>query len=763
MYTLRAVIKAKPFPSLPSLSTLSRPKSWAVCSAFGLILSCVSVEAQSGALSNLVATDMSPVFDTDVTTYSVPKPASCTVPITATVAHPTNKTKLYIGGTQVTSGSTLNTWVCDGNEEVNIVIYDNWTEIGRYTITAVDLLPGLPPPLPISGKLTDVTIAYPLTPAFDPNVTEYTISRPSDCSVPIAAIAENADESHFRMYVANTPVASGETVNAWVCDGNDTIDIFIYDDWNEVGHYSIAVVGDMPPPSPDPEDPPPPTPILEPTPTPEPVPTSPPIPSQVSPVNDRIMTIRFLEEATFGPTHASIAEVQSKGFNYWMAEQANLPPSPITDTHEVMQLQSEHFLNMYHGADQLRQRMEFALSQLLVISANKNIYGEELVPYVRLLSKHAFGNYRSLLRDITLSPTMGKYLDLANSMKSSDSTSPNENYARELMQLFTIGLVELNQDGSTKLNAQGQPIPTYDQHTLREIARALTGWTYPTRPGETPDGNNWEYFVGLMEPRPENHDTGTKTLLNGTVIPAGQTVTQDLDAVLDNLFQHPNLPPFLATRLIRSLVTSNPSPAYITRVADVFANNGQGVRGDLWAVLKAVLTDTEATHPPLAQSGHLKDLILHLTSLGRALGAQVTDPNQFLYILSDLGQGVLEPNTVFSFYSPLGRLPGHPNLFGPEFQIYSPGSAIERANFIYQILVGELQGAFHVDLAPFIAVADNPASLVEKVNQVLLQGRMSSEMKQILITAAEASDEPEQRAIGTLYLTAISSEFSVQH
>jgi uncharacterized protein (DUF1800 family) len=421
---------------------------------------------------------------------------------------------------------------------------------------------------------------------------------------------------------------------------------------------------------------------------------------------------------------------------------------------------SQEFLNMANGQDQLRQRMAFALSQLFVVSSDKNINGEELEPWVQLLSRNAFGNFRQLLKEVTFSPTMGKYLDLANSMKASASTSPNENYAREVMQLFTIGLKQLNPDGSVKLDGQGQPIPTYDQNSLREVARALTGLTYPTAPGKTAQSNNWEYFVGLMEYRQANHDTAAKTLPTGVVLPAGQTVKQDIDAVIDMLYTHPNTAPFIATRLIRHFVTSNPSPAYIQRVADVFVDNGQGVRGDLWAVLKAVLTDAEATAAASAQRGHLKDPVLHTLNLGRALGAQITDPNTFMYSLRQLGEQVLSSTTVFNFYSPLAPLPGNPQLYGPEFQIYSPGLAIQRANFIQQILSGQLGASFGLNISPFTALANNPTALVEKVNQVLLFGRMSNELRQILL--AEANADPYDRVMGVLYLTAISSEFAVQ-
>src|SRR5258708_1408156 len=193
-----------------------------------------------------------------------------------------------------------------------------------------------------------------------------------------------------------------------------------------------------------------------------------------------------------------------------------------------------------------------------------------MLPWLRLLSKHAFGNYRDLLRDVSISPSMGKYLDLANSMKPGLAGGANENYPRELMQLFTIGLWQLNPDGSQVMDGSGNPVPTYDQETVRQVALALTGWTYATAPGKTAQTNNWEYFGAPMETRPGNHATTSKAFL-GCTAGAGQSVDQDLDSVLDCLMNHPNIAPFIATRLIRSLVTSNPSPGFIHRVADVFA------------------------------------------------------------------------------------------------------------------------------------------------------------------------------------------------
>lgn len=609
-----------------------------------------------------------------------------------------------------------------------------------------------------------------LSPTFDPAVYAYAIPRTEACSIPVTATL--LDPAHM-LYVANTPTASGATRNAWVCSGQNAIAVVVYQNWQEVGRYTVNLVENLPVPEPEPDPSPDPTPDPEPTPDPTPDPAPDPVPGpEPTPTPDPAPTpapdiqvieaTRFLEQATFGPTAADITALRTLGREAWLAQQFLMPESTLPDGLNASQVRARLFQNMATGPDSLRQRMMFALGQTLVVSANKNTSGEELIPWVRLLSRNAFGNYRTLLKEVTLSPTMGKFLDLANSTKATASSAPNENYARELLQLFSIGLWELHPDGGPVLDGQGQPVPTYDQARLAEFARALTGWTYPTRPGATPGSQNWEYFVGTMEPRDANHDMGAKTLLGGQVLPAGQTTEQDLEAVIDNVFQHPNVPPFVATRLIRSLVTSNPSPAYIERVANVFIDNGQGVRGDLKAVLTAILTDPEASALPAVQHGHLKDPVLHVLNLGRALGAQIGDPATFLYLFGDLGQLVLTSPTVFSFYSPLAALPGHPDLYGPEFQIYTPTLAVQRANLIHSLLSGQLGSAFSVNLAPFTALAGNPVALVEQVNQTLFQGRMSDGLRQAILDATLATSDASQRALGALYLAAISSEYAVR-
>lgn len=480
---------------------------------------------------------------------------------------------------------------------------------------------------------------------------------------------------------------------------------------------------------------------------------------------DATTAVHFLEQATFGPTALEVANVQAIGPHAWVQQQVALQESPVPDGLDGNAVRAQVYLNMANGPDQLRQRAIFALSQTIVVSANKVTNGPELTHWMRLLSRSAFGNFRQLIKDVTLSPTMGKYLDNVYNRRATMNTSPNENYARELLQLFTIGVWQLNNDGTQKLDGAGNPIPVYTQATIANFARALTGWTYPPMPGATSGNSNPEYFVGNLVPtsNANRHDTDAKTLLSGAVIPAGLTAAQEVELVVDNVFNHPNVPPFIATRLIRSLTTSNPSPAYVQRVSNAFINNGAGVRGDLAAVIAATLLDPEALTPDATLHGRLKDPILHVIGLGRALNAQLGDPNSFQYVFSNLSQRVLTPSTVFSFYSPTAKIPTAPAYFGPEFQLYPPALAVQRANFIYGILTAQFGSAFSVDMTPFRVLAGNPAALVDKVSTTLMMGRMTPQLRQILLDATNAvpANDVNQRALGAVYLAAISSEYSV--
>jgi len=467
---------------------------------------------------------------------------------------------------------------------------------------------------------------------------------------------------------------------------------------------------------------------------------------------------RLLEQGGFGPTPQSLASAQQMSAAAWVDQQLNLPETAIAVPGDMGAARTQILNRLATAPDQLRQRVIWALSQIIVISGNKNVYPDEYIPYLQLLSKHAFGNYRALLKEVTLSPQMGKYLDLANSNKPGVGGGANENFPRELLQLFSIGLTALNPDGSSR------GTPAYTQNDVRQFALALTGWTYPTAPGAAPRSNNWENFSQpAMEARPENHDTSSKTLLNGVVLPAGQTVHQDLDGVIDCVFNHPNTGPFIATRLIRHLVTSNPSPAFIARIAAVFNNNGTGVRGDLRAVVRAILLDAEAREDAApAASGRLKDPLYAYISFVRALGGNISPTTQVAWLFDRMGQAIAAPPSVFGYYSPNYRMPGNPSLFGPEFQIYTPTESVLLGNEFHQML-GSPSGDPRIDLAPFQAVAGDINQLLDLVNQRLFYGRMSTGMRTALQKAVQASYDNNQRVFTALYLSALSGQFAVQY
>lgn len=465
---------------------------------------------------------------------------------------------------------------------------------------------------------------------------------------------------------------------------------------------------------------------------------------------------RLLEQATFGPNAASLARVREIGVDAWLTEQFAMAETPVIlpEGNNNSVVRAQYMSRMTMAEDQLRQRVAYALGQIIVISMNKNVYPVEIVPYLQILSRNAFGNYRTLLGEISISPQMGKYLDMANSNRPANGSGANENYPRELLQLFTIGVWELNPDGSQRLDANERPIPAYDQATVQQLALALTGWTYAG-----PRTNNWEDFSGPMQPRDVNHDMRAKSFF-GCALPANQTTVADLDAALDCVFRHPNVAPFISTRLIRSLVTSNPSPAYIARVSAVFDNNGAGVKGDLRAVVRAILTDPEArSDAATGSSGRLRDPTLHITAFVRALNGRITPGNQLSWQMSQMAQQPLVAPSVFGFYSPTYRIP--PGVFAPEFQIYSPTEAIFRGNMLWQVITSP-GSDFVTDMTPF-TTAPNSVELINRIDQTFMYGRMPQAMRQSLANVMAAQSTPTERMHIALYLTAVSGLYVVQY
>ncbi|MFN0077105.1 MAG: DUF1800 family protein [Prosthecobacter sp.] len=469
---------------------------------------------------------------------------------------------------------------------------------------------------------------------------------------------------------------------------------------------------------------------------------------------------RFLEQTSTAPTPQTIAAVKQAGLEAYLDQQLSMPESTWGDaaTATRQSVTATYFYNLTNGQDQLRQRTLYALTQIYVCSMVKNTNGDQWVPWLQLLSRNAFGNFRTLIKEVTLSPTMAIMLDLANSSKQTATNAPNENYARELMQLFTIGLVMLNEDGTVKLDAQGQTIPTYDQTTVREMARALTGWTYPTPPGGPYKLMNPSYYPGVLEPRPTLHDTGAKTLVNDVAVPAGQSTEQDLESVVDAVFLHPNTPPFICQRLIRSLVMSHPSPAYVSDIVQVFKNDGSGTRGNLKAVIRAIIMHPAARNDSSQEvtQGRLRTPVQHWFGFMRTLGFPLATNNVYGYEFIGMGEAALAPPSVFGNYAQLYRLPGT-GITAPEFQICSAAEIVNRANSLYQFL-----NNYNNDISAWVNLAADPATLVGAVDRTLLFGRMSPELRGTVLEAVQKTADLRTRAITALYLTLMDGEFLIQ-
>jgi uncharacterized protein (DUF1800 family) len=469
---------------------------------------------------------------------------------------------------------------------------------------------------------------------------------------------------------------------------------------------------------------------------------------------------RFLQRASWGATPDSLVRLQQLGIDRWLAEQFSAPPSRYPDslmaTTSSGPAQKQFYFNAMNEPDQLRQRVAFALSQILVVSGVKTGSSQQLVPYMRLLHQHAFGNYFDLLKAVTLSPTMGRFLDMVNNVKANPARGiePNENYGRELLQLFTVGLDELNIDGTQRRDAFGKTIPAYDEETVKEFAKALTGWTYAPRPGETPRATNPSYYLEPMVAWEPNHDTSEKTLLMGQIVPPGRTAAEDLNYVIQNIAQHPNVAPFVSTRLIQRLVMGNPSAAYVGRVAQVF----QSTRGDLKSTVRAILTDPEADTPSAGQ-GKLREPVLFVLSTLRALDADVTIDNGLNGYARNMGQNLWYAPSVFNYFSPSFRVNG---IVAPEFQINTPSVALLRANFAYRAGRDSLGETARINQTHFERLASDPAQLVEALNQALLAGSMSAQMKTSIVSAISVSNDVRVRARNAIFLVAASSQFQVE-
>jgi uncharacterized protein (DUF1800 family) len=564
-------------------------------------------------------------------------------------------------------------------------------------------------------------------------------------------------------------------------------------------------------------------------------------------------TTRLLEQATWGPTTAEVARARQMGLRAFVDEQLGAQPlnaakgsnfsdlefmpddssletaCPVSrpsdpsynqsnclrDKYRIYPVQVQFFRNALAVADaadpqglarrnnQLRQRVAFALHQIFVVSNNDISHGFQMTPYLQLLDRGAFGNFRTLLGEITLNPAMGVYLN----MNESTAASPNENYAREILQLFSVGVNQLSPDGTPVLDPQGRPVPSYTQTTVNEFTRVFTGWRFSTglQVG-TPAAGAVNYRDPMVPRGGTTHDTGPKTLFatslagcpganNSTNPTNAQCARNELEAALDVVFKHPNVGPFISKQLIQHLVTSNPSPAYVGRVAAAFDDDCRGLypeslcagaRGNMKAVVRAVLLDPEARGDAKTASdyGRLREPVQYLTNILRAFNASsdgvLGQFNRAGDLPAQLDQPLFQPPTVFSYYSPDYEVPGSKTL-GPAFQILYTTTTLRRANVVNTLVyAGIATGANNpsgtqLDFAALDALSgeagktddQRATNLVNYLDTLLLHGTMSSQAREAVRTAVKsipASDAnfARKRSQAAAYLVATSPHYDVQ-
>jgi uncharacterized protein (DUF1800 family) len=523
-------------------------------------------------------------------------------------------------------------------------------------------------------------------------------------------------------------------------------------------------------------------------------------PGKPSPVN----ASRFLMQSSFGPTPQAIREVIDLGYAAWIDRQASLPPSllqpyirqikadaagphidPYYAFNEAGQfvqgsnVSTPFARNAIAAQDQLRQRVAFALSQILVISrrdANLSEKPEALTNFYDALVRHALGNYGDLLREVTFHPAMGWYLSYAGNQKADPSVPryPDENYAREFMQLFTIGLWELNPDGSHKLAGNGQPVATYDNGDITELARVFTGLYFTSPYGW--GGGGWadEHLVQPMVMYADRHDFDAKRLPHGVVIPARDATEangiQDVRDAVDALFHHSNTPPFVCRQLIQFLVTDNPAPAYVQRVQDVFVNDGAGVRGNLAAVVKAILLDPEARNQPLSPAfGKVREPVIRTMHLGRLFHLIEAHPEFVWWNWADTyyDYSIQEPlysPSVFNFYTPVYQAPGeirNAGLVSPGFQILNSYSAVSFPNLLWTYLHDGFKSGwnwnFPLDYRDTLLLAENPAALVDHFDLLVCAGSMTARTRGILLAALANPALSQKDRVALAVWTAMTS------
>lgn len=524
----------------------------------------------------------------------------------------------------------------------------------------------------------------------------------------------------------------------------------------------------------------------------------------------RVNAARFLMQAGFGPTLEDIQRVQTLGYAGWITEQMALPATRHSDyiqsiyQNMTTQRQREHYSrgggdsdpflfgnNMQtafaraaiQGSDQLRQRVAFALSQILVTSrrdANLENKCLGMADYYDIFVRNAFGNYEDVLMEVTMHPVMGRYLSHVGNQKADPSINryPDENYAREVMQLFTVGLWQLNPDGS-RILVSGQPVPTYSNEEITQLARVMTGFWFG---GDNWGGGGWteQDYATPMTLHADRHDFGAKTLLGGFVIPARaatlENAQRDVRDAIHHLFEHPNCGVFVGKQLIQFLVTDNPSPAYVQRISSVFANNGSGVRGDLGAVVRAILLDSEARGPVGAQAagfGRLKEPVIRAMSMARVFGMkQVPDLLWWDWseFYNESRQAPTNSPSVFNFYRPEYRAPGlatQNGLASPVFQITDSYSSISFPNRLWRMLEEGLsfyeQYRFPFDFRREEAFATSPERLMDHFNLLFCAGQMKASTRSVILStlAQIPADQTAARIRVAAYLSLTCPEGAV--
>jgi uncharacterized protein (DUF1800 family) len=552
--------------------------------------------------------------------------------------------------------------------------------------------------------------------------------------------------------------------------------------------------------------------------TPSPPPAPPP-PS--APAVTKEDAFRFLNQSAMGATEAESARLialgdSSNAFSRWIDSELAKPasallpaveaayPNPVPAGFNIGSLNAPRvekwFDNALNGSDQLRQRVAWALSQIFVVSqigALQNL-PNATADFYDMLARDAFGDYRKLLEDVTLHPAMGVYLSMLGNQKAVAGTNlrPDENYAREVMQLMSIGLVELNLDGTIKVDTSNQPIPTYDQTIIEGFARVFTGWTWScqtTLPACT-FGNARPQLAPIagynqirpMRLYPAQHESGTKKLLSGVTLPANQSGERDLQDALDNIAAHPNVAPFISRQLIQKLVTSNPSAGFVQRVAQVFNNDGSGRRGNLAGVVRAILLDPEARSATTATSlavapGKVKEPLLRLTQFWRAYGARAASGRYAVArnfaggVSAVFGQGPGLSPSVFNFYSPGYAPPGEiqaQGLVSPEMQLATEYLNTQTTNYFWtqansrtvtQAPALNADDMF-IDTTEEIALASDSEALVNRVAERLLGGaaQMSGVLKSQAKAQVERSTNNNTRVADAIYIISVSPEYILQ-